>query len=105
MEIKQVSLPEKYRNTAGEEFEYTIHRHALKPETDYWLFSIQAKHPKWGYRAFGVHLKKDQFPQQELAEHLAKTLAIDAMKGRLEQATEEGFPLVFPSFYDGWVLL
>lgn len=105
METKQISFPEKCRNRVGEEFEYTLHRHMLKPETDYWLFTIQVKHSKWGYRAFGVYLKKEQFPQQELAEHLAKTLAVDAMKARLEQASAEGFPLVFPSFYEGWVLL
>jgi len=105
METKQITLPEKYRNRAGEEFEYVIQRHTLTPEHDYWLYTIQAKHNKWGFRAFGVYVTKKAFPKQELAENLAKTLAVEAMKGRLEQASEEGFPLVFPSSGEGWWLL
>jgi flavin-dependent dehydrogenase len=105
MKAKQITSPEKYKNKDGEEFEYTIHRHDLDPTTDYWLFTIQAKHSSWGFRAFGVYAKKSTFPNQDMAEHLAKSLATDEMKSRLNQATSEGFPLVFPIFSDGWFLL
>lgn len=105
MEAKQISVSEKYSNTSGEEFEYTIYRHNLKPETDYWLYTIQVKHHKWGYRPFGVYATKTAFPKQELAERLAKTLAVQEMKGRLEQASVEGFPIIFPTYSDGWFLL
>jgi hypothetical protein len=105
MKTKQITASETYRNRAGEEFEYAIHRHTLTSEHDYWLYTIQAKHDKWGFRAFGVYATKKAFPTQELAEHLAKTLAVDAMKCRLEQSTAEGFPLVFPLWDEGWWLL
>ena len=105
METKQISFPEKYKTRIGEEFEYVIHRHTLTPEHNYWLYTIQAKHGTWGFRAFGVYVTKNAFPQHELAEHLARTLAVEAMKERLEQANREGFPLVFPSWNEGWWLL
>jgi hypothetical protein len=61
METKQITFPEKYRNGAGEEFEYVIQRHTLTPEHDYWLYTIQAKHNKWGFRAFGVEAVEKPF--------------------------------------------
>jgi len=105
MQPKQLTLPEKYKNRAGQEFEYTIYRHPGKPENDYWLYTIQAKHAAWGFRSFGVYAIKASFPQQDQAELLVKTLAVEEMKGRLETATEQGFPMVFPTFSDGWFLL
>jgi len=105
MEAKQISVAEKYKNKANEEFEYTLYRHTLSPEHNYWLYTVQVKHATWGFRAFGIYATKEACPTQDLAEHLAKTLGIEAVKGRLEQASPQGFPMVFPSWFEGWWVL
>ncbi|RQH09591.1 hypothetical protein D1Y85_00010 [Paraburkholderia dinghuensis] len=102
---RKISLPETYTNRRGETFEYTIHDHEIGDGRDYWLYTIQVKHETWGFRAFGVHATKQAFPTTALAEHLARTVALEAVQQRLEQATATGFPLVFPTWFDGWFVI
>lgn len=53
---------------------------------------------------FAVFVTKQAFPNEKLADHLAHTLAMDEVKRLLEEATEEGRPLYFPVFYEGWAV-
>ena len=105
MKKEQISDIQIYINKAKENFEYTLYRHPLRSEHDYWMYTVQVTHAKWGSRAFGVYVTKEAFPTHDLAECLAKNLGVSAVKCRLEQATDQGFPMNFQLSFDGWWII
>ena len=53
---------------------------------------------------FAVFVTKQAFQDERLADQLAKTLAMEVVKGLLEEASEKGRPLYFPQFHEGWAV-
>lgn len=103
---KALTFPETYATSKGLEFGYTIYDHLLSDqEHNYRLYTIQVQHKEWGFRAFSVYVQKDKFPVEDVAVHLVRTLALDYIKSRLEEATSSGFPLTFLASFEGWYVL
>jgi hypothetical protein len=101
-----VTAVTQYQNKHNEHFEYTIYRNPLTLEHNYFLYTIQVKHPEWGFRGFSIFVTKAICQSNEQsAEHLAVTLGLDEVKLRMDQATATGFPMLFPSLHEGWTVL
>lgn len=102
--VIQMQPTEQHKNSKGEEFNLTLRKKHLSPAHNYWLYFVEAEHQTWRKMGFGVFVTKQAFPKEELADHLAKTLAMDEVKRLLEEATSEGRPLYFPQFHEGWAV-
>ena len=99
-------VPEFIHTTSkNEKFEITLKKKVLSEQHNYWLYFVDACHEKWRKAGFGIFVTKQAYPQEELADHLAKTLALDECKARLEEVTEEGRPLYFPGLHEGWAIM
>ena len=99
------TLPiESHRNSKGEVFSITLRKKQLSEAHNYWLYFVDVEHAKWRRMGFAVFVTKQAFQDERLADQLAKTLAMEAVKGLLEEASENGRPLYFPQFHEGWAV-
>jgi len=92
-------------NTSNEKFDLTVKKKQLTPDHNYWLYFIETHHSTWGDHRFNVFITKQAFPVEQAADHLAQTLAVEEVKSRLEQATSDGMPLLFPFLNEGWCVM
>ena len=98
-------LPKQFHTASkGECFDLVLRKKHLSDQHNYWLYFVEATHKTWRKMGFAVFVTKQAFPNEKLADHLAHTLAMDEVKRLLEEATEEGRPLYFPVFYEGWAV-
>jgi hypothetical protein len=104
-DLTTISPTITHTSSKGEKFSVEIRRRKLTDAHTYWLYYIEAKHEKWGILRFHVFVTKQSQPVEDLADHLAKTLALEAAKGLLEEATETGRPLRLPLVTDGWAIM
>lgn len=94
-----------HRSKAGETFVIEVRKKQLTDVHTYWLYFVDAKHEKWGVQRFHIFVTKQSFPTEGMADHLAMTLGLDAAKGELEEATEQGRPLRWPVMWEGWGMM
>lgn len=104
-DLATISPPSPHTSSKGETFSIEVKKRKLTDAHTYWLYFIEAKHEKWGVQRFHVFVTKQSQPIEDLADHLAKTLAVEAAKGLLEEATGAGRPLRFPFVKDGWAII
>ena len=98
-------LPKQFHTSSkGECFDLVLRKKHLSDQHNYWLYFVEATHKTWRKMGFAVFVTKQAFPNEKLADNLAHTLAMDEVKRLLEEATEEGRPLYFPVFYEGWAV-
>ena len=104
-DLTTIATPGTHTTSKGEQFSIEIKKRKLTDAHTYWLYYIEAKHETWGVQRFYVFVTKQSLPVETLADHLAKTLALNATKDLLEEATETGRPLRFPFITDGWAIM
>jgi hypothetical protein len=104
-DLTAISAPIPHTSSKGEKFTIEMKKRKLTASHTYWLYYIEAKHEGWGVQRFHVFVTKQSQPVEDLADHLAKTLALKAAKDLLEEATETGRPLRFPFIADGWAIM
>ena len=98
-------IPELSHTTKkGQKFRLCLKKKHLSEQHNYWLYFIEAEHESWRKQGFGVFVTKQAYPSEQVADHLASTLAIEEAKARLEEATEEGRPLYLPVVHEGWAI-
>jgi hypothetical protein len=102
--VTQILPTEQHKNSKGEAFKLTLRKKHLSVAHNYWLYFVEAEHETWRKMGFAVFVTKQAFPNEQLADHLAKTLGIEEVKRLLEETTEEGCPLYFPQFHEGWAV-
>jgi len=102
--VTQILPTEQHKSSTGEAFKLTLQKKHLSDAHNYWLYFMEAEHETWRKMGFAVFVTKQAFPNEELADHLAKTLGMEEVKRLLEEATVEGRPLYFPLFHEGWAV-
>ena len=102
--VTQMLPTEAHKNSNDETFKLTLRKRHLTQEHNYWLYFVEAEHSMWRKMGFAVFVTKQAFPLEDLADQLARTLAMDEVKRLLEEATEQGRPLYFPQFFEGWAV-
>ena len=95
----------EHTTSKGQKFELCLKKKNLSEKHDYWLYIIETKHESWGNKAFSAFVTKSSYPNEELADSLAKSIIVDTVKQRLEEATHEGLPLYFPVSHEGFAII
>ena len=93
-----------HQTSKGQSFTLSLTKKNLSEEHNYWLYFITAEHQTWRKQGFSVFVTKQSYPNEVLADHLAKTLALDSAKHLLEEAVEDGRPMYQPQFIEGWAI-
>ncbi len=103
--IQQILKASPYINKKGLEFQVSLDKKVLTAEHNYWLYIVRAEHEAFGNQGYAVFVTKQAYPDEEQADHLAKTIAMEEAKSRLEEVTEEGRPMYLPIIHEGWAIM